>query len=113
MERVLPARGVCLSVISRSKHDVLNEVCLDVRVLEERPLQRPLRVGTVPNTISVGRDSNKTPKNTDSVTIVGSIGVSLTVIDAGTIEGSTADEWLSTWTRRNSLIHARDDRVDT
>ena len=31
------------------------------------------------------------------VTVVGSVGVLLAAIDAGKIEESTADEWLSTW----------------
>ena len=31
------------------------------------------------------------------VTVVGSVGVLLAAIDAGKIDGATADEWLSTW----------------
>jgi len=36
MERVLPARRVCLGVVSRPKHDVLDETSFNVRTLEER-----------------------------------------------------------------------------
>jgi len=31
------------------------------------------------------------------VTVVGSVGILLTAIDAGKIDEATADEWLSTW----------------
>lgn len=38
VERALPTRGVCLGVISRPKHDILDKVGFDVRILEKRLL---------------------------------------------------------------------------
>jgi len=54
MERVLLTRGVRLGVVSRPKHDVLDEASIDVRVLEERLWEHPLGVGAHSNVISVG-----------------------------------------------------------
>ncbi|RLM53491.1 twitching motility protein PilT [Halobellus sp. Atlit-31R] len=43
-----------------------------------------------------GGDARSFAKDQD-VTVVGSVGVLLAAIDAGKIDGATADEWLSTW----------------
>jgi len=51
MERVLPARRVGLTRLSRSEYDVFDETSFDVCVLEDRLLGHLLRVGKRPNII--------------------------------------------------------------
>lgn len=53
VERVLPARRIRLSVGCPPEDDVLDEAGFDRRLLEDRLLGHPVRVGTGPTSITV------------------------------------------------------------